>query len=152
MVTSEEEHARLNYELAVYREQVALIKRETERISLTTIDLSNALTTVENFKEKEEQKSMLVPIGGGAMIKGAMSNTRILVPIGAEYLMEMEREDAVKELKKRIDATKKAVEKLTAEFNKIAGKLREATVQLRKLQTEAKMSERVDENIREDYI
>jgi len=152
MATPEEEQAKLNYELAVYKEQVALIKRETERISLTTIDLSNALTTVENFKKKGEEKPMLVPIGGGAMIKGSMSDTKILVPIGAEYLMEMEREDAIKELQKRIDATKKAVEKLTSEFNKIAEKLRETTGHLKKLQTESKLSERVDENIREDYI
>jgi prefoldin alpha subunit len=152
MVATEQERAQLNYELAVYKEQIALIKRETERISLTTVDLTNALNTVENLTEADAQKAMLVPIGGGAMLKGSMTDTRILVPIGSEYVVEMTREEAMREIEKRIEATKKAVEKLTEEFNKVANKLREASVTLDKVQSQSELSDRVDENIREDYI
>lgn len=152
MTATEQERAQLNYELAVYKEQIALIKRETERISLTTVDLTNALNTMENLTEADAKKAVLVPIGGGAMLKGSMTDTRILVPIGSEYVVEMGRDDAVREIEKRIEATKKAVEKLSEEFNKVADRLREASVTLSRIESESELSERVDENIREDYI
>ncbi len=148
MPTLEETQAQLNYEVAVYREQIAMIKRETERISLTTVDLTNALRTVENIGKDK----VLIPIGGGAMVRGSVTETMILVPIGANYMVDMERKDAISELKKRIEATKKAVEKLTEEFDKIAKKLRNVSAQLQQIRRQSRISERVEENIREDYI
>ncbi len=138
----------LNYELAVYREQIAMIKRETERVSLTTIDLTNALKTVESLQGGEA----LIPIGGGALARGAISNTMVLVPIGAEYLLEMDKDMAADEMKRRIDATRKAVEKLNVEFNRIASKLREVSGQLQKIEVQDQINQRVEGNIREDYI
>ena len=64
MASIDEDRTQLTYELAVYKEQISLIKQETERISLTSVDLSNALSTMENFKGEEEK--VLVPIGGGS--------------------------------------------------------------------------------------
>jgi prefoldin alpha subunit len=148
MATPEETQAQLNYELAIYREQIAMIKRETERVSLTTIDLTNALKTVESLSTD----NVLIPIGGGTLIKGQVSQTKVLVPIGAEYLLEMGKDEAGVEIRRRIEATKKAVEKLTEEFNRIASKLREASGQLQRMQTQTQISDRVEENIREDYI
>jgi prefoldin alpha subunit len=138
----------LNYELAVYREQVAMIKRETERVSLTTIDLTNALKTVENLQSGEA----LIPIGGGALARGTVSNTMVLVPIGAEYLLEMDKDMAADEMRRRIDATRKAIEKLNIEFNRIVGKLREVSGQLQRIEVQDQLNQRVDSNIREDYI
>jgi prefoldin alpha subunit len=148
MPTAEEIGAQLNYELAIYREQIAMIKRETERVSLTTIDLTNALKTAENLSPEE----ILIPIGGGALARGQVSNTKILVPIGGEYMKEMTKEEAVGEIKRRIDATRKAVEKLNEEFNKIARKLQEVAGQLQTIQSQSQLSQRVDGNIRDDYI
>lgn len=138
----------LSYELAVYREQIAMIKRETERVSLTTIDLGNALRTVDSLQAERA----LIPIGGGALVRGDISQTIVLVPIGAEYLVEMDKAAAGEEMRRRIEATKKAVEKLNEEFNRIASKLREATGQLQRMETATQINQRVDGNIREDYI
>ncbi|MBU0591245.1 prefoldin subunit alpha [Candidatus Micrarchaeota archaeon] len=143
----EETQLRLNYELSLYREQISMIKRETERISLTTIDLTNALKTVENMK----QDKVMIPIGGGALILGTITDDNVLVPIGAQYLTEMNRETAVTEMNRRIDATKQAVEKLTVEFDKIVKKLKVVSAQLMEIQNQSKLSRTVDDNIREDY-
>lgn len=145
---NEATQAQLSYELAIYREQIAMIKRETERISLTTIDLGNALRTVENMKADR----VLIPIGGGAMVKGTFAETNVLVPVGAQYLVDMSREDAETEFKRRIEATRNAVERLNDEFNRIASKLREVSAQLQQMQLESKLSDRVEGNIRDDYI
>jgi prefoldin alpha subunit len=138
----------LSYELAVYREQIAMIKRESERVSLTTIDLGNALRTVESISAE----AALIPIGGGAFVRGNIANTQVLVPIGAEYLVEMDKDSAGVELRRRIDATKKAVEKLNEEFNRIASKLREVSGQLQRMETQSQINQRVEGNIRDDYI
>lgn len=148
MSQAEDTQAQLSYELAVYREQIAMIKRETERVSLTTMDLTNALRSIESLSAEKA----LVPIGGGAMVKAHISEEKVLVPIGAEYLLEMEKDDAKQEINRRIEATKKAVEKLTEEFNRIAGKLREVSGQLQRMQAQSRLSDRIEDNIREDYI
>ena len=118
--------AQLRYEMAVYREQITMLRRETERVGLTTIDLTNALTTVESLSESQ----VLVPIGGGVLVRGKVSSTNVLMPIGSGYLAEMKKEGAQLELNRRIDATKRAVEKLTDEFNKINNRLREISNQV----------------------
>jgi prefoldin alpha subunit len=139
--------ARLSYELAVYREQVSLLKKETDRITLTTMDLNNALRTVEGLGPEE----VLVPIGGGAMIRGKVGNSKVLVPIGAGYIMEMDKDGAKSEFEKRIEATKKAIERLNTEYTKVLQRLQEVTGQLRELQTSATIDQQVEENISEDY-
>jgi prefoldin alpha subunit len=148
MPSPEETQMALNYELAVYREQIAMIKRETERVSLTTIDLSNALRTAEGMG----MEKVLIPIGGGALAKGTIGETKILVPIGGEYLVEMEKGLAVEEMKRRIDATRKAVERLNEEFTKIAGKVQDVSMQLQAMQQQNRLNQQVDSNIREDYV
>lgn len=148
MASLEETQAQLNYELAIYREQIQMIKRETERISLTTVDLTNALKAVENL----EKEKVLIPIGGGALVRGAVEEVKVLVPIGSQYMLEMEKENAKHELERRVEATKRAVTKLTEEFDKITKKLKTTASQLQQLESQSRINERVDENIREDYI
>ena len=147
MPSLEETKLQLNYELSVYREQISMIKRETERISLTSIDLNNALKAAENMRKDHA----FVPIGGGAMIKTDITQSDIMVPIGGQYMVEMNKEEAASEIKKRIEATKKAVERLTEEFDKIASKLKSVSAQLKQIQLQTELSQRVDDNIREDY-
>jgi len=148
MTSLEETQSQLNYEVAVYREQLNMLKRETERISLTTLDLSNALRTVESLGAMQ----VMMPIGGGALVRGKTTDTRVLMPIGAEYLVEMEKERAISELERRIEATKKALEKLNAEFGNVMTKLRDVSGRLDDLQTQVQISTRADENIKDDYI
>lgn len=148
MGKAEETQAALGYELAIYREQIAMIKRETERVSLTTIDLANALRTVEDMATEK----VLIPIGGGALVKGSVNEMKVLVPIGAEYVVEMEKGEAESEIKRRVEVTRNAVEKLNEEFGKIVRKMQEITSQLQQLQSQSRISEQVEGNIHEDYI
>jgi prefoldin alpha subunit len=148
MPTTEEMQTQLNYEVAVYREQLSMLKRETERVSLTTMDLANALHTVEGLGPEK----VLMPIGGGAMIKGTVSQTNVLIPIGAEYLLDMTKEQAVVELNRRMEATKKAVERLNEEFGKIMNRLQEVSGQLEQMESQTRISERGEESMKEDYL
>ncbi|MDO8553285.1 MAG: prefoldin subunit alpha [Candidatus Micrarchaeota archaeon] len=138
----------LSYEVAVYREQLRLLQKEVERINSTTYDLSNASNTAENLKSED----ILVQIGGGSYVRANVYSTKILVPVGANYLIEMESKEASVEIKKRIDATKNAIVKLNEEFEKIAAKLQESGSRLRNVQMQQSLNKRVDDNIGEDYV
>ncbi len=143
-----EMYAQLSYQVAMYRQQMEVIKRETERINMTAIEISNAIKAIERIKEEKA----LIPIGGGALVKGRIEDPKILVPVGAQYLVEMEKEDAHSELKTRLEATNKAVVKLTEEFNKLLAKLEEVSTQLREVERRMELDQKVEENLREDYI
>jgi prefoldin alpha subunit len=136
------------YEVALYRQQLGMLQKEMERVSLTTIDLNNALSTVK----KLEQKETIVPIGGGTYVKAAITDTKVIVPIGAQYLREMDQKDAIAEIERRQEATKRAIVKLETEFKKIATKFQQVSSQLKDMEARAKISKRVDDNIGEDYI
>ncbi|MFH1394239.1 MAG: prefoldin subunit alpha [Candidatus Micrarchaeota archaeon] len=143
-----EAQTRMMYEVALYREQLGMLQKEMERVSLTAVDLNNALKTVENI----DAKDVMVPVGGGTFMKASVKDVKLVVPIGAQYLREMGRDEALAELARRREATKKAIERLEVEFKKIAGKFQQVSGQLKDLEARAKISQRVDENIGEDYI
>ncbi len=148
MVNGNEAQTRVMYEVALYRQQLGMLQKEMERVSLTTIDLNNALSTVK----KLEQKDTIVPIGGGTYIKASITDTKVIVPIGAQYLREMDQKGAIAEIERRQEATKKAIVRLENEFKKIAMKFQQVSAQLKEMEARAKISKRVDDNIGEDYI
>jgi prefoldin alpha subunit len=148
MTKLEDARAKMSYEVAIYKEQLNLLRKEMERISLTTLDISNAITAVT----KLEKKPMLVPVGGGSYIKSTVTDLNIFVPIGADYVVEMGKEEASTELHKRIDATKDAVAKLNEEFEKINKKMGEVGTKLKDVEAQLKISQRVEEGVRDDYI
>jgi len=142
------EATKLMYEVALYREQLNMLQKEMERVSLTAVDLNNAIKTVENIDEKD----MMIPIGGGSFMKATVTDATLVVPVGAQYLRDMKKDDALSELQRRREATKKAIEKLEAEFKKIAAKFQQVSGQLKNMEARAKISKTVDENLGEDYI
>lgn len=148
MPALEDERVRMSYEVAIYREQLTMLRREMERISLSAMDMGNALQSVE----KLDKRQVLVPIGGGVFVKSMVTDTKLLVPIGAEFVTEMEKEDAAREIKRRIDATNQAISKLNEEFDKINKKLKDVGNKLREAEQSIKLSQRVEEGVKEDYI
>ncbi|GEM_PF-681188 len=144
----EEDYAKLAYETKIYRKQLTILQREIERITLTSIDLTNALNTVEGIKKGEA----LVPIGGGSFAKAQISDVNILVPVGGGYLIEMDKKNAEDRMKNRIEATKTAVQRLSQEFGSISARLEEVTAQLKELEKRIAIEHRVEEETREDYL
>jgi prefoldin alpha subunit len=148
MASLEENRVRMNYEVAIYREQLAMLRREMERVSLTTMDLSSAAQAVNGLKAEQ----ILVPIGGGVFVRGEVKDTRVIVPIGAEFAVDMEKGEAEVELQRRVEATRQAVTKLNEEFEKINKKLREVTFNLQDVDQQLRLSKQVEAGVKEDYI
>lgn len=143
-----EAEIRLSYETAVYREQLKLLQGEVERVTLTTLDLENAVKTLENLKAEDA----IVPVGGGTFIKANIYSTHAIVPVGAGYFVEMGREQGILEMKKRVESTKKAIDRLREEFEKISKKLQEMNMNLRNMRAASAINKRVEENEQVDYI
>ncbi|MDD5337560.1 MAG: prefoldin subunit alpha [Candidatus ainarchaeum sp.] len=114
---------RMVYEARVYSEQIRLLQNEAERINMTAMELESSLAAVEALREEQ----IFVPLGAGAMVSSRITSTEVLVPIGAGYMIGMKKYEAVEEIKKRMQSTQGAIEKLRAEFDKINAKLYEVS-------------------------
>jgi len=143
-----DEQQRLAYETAVYREQLNLLHREIDRITLAMLDLTNAVKTTDKLTSGDS----LVPIGGGAFARAVLSSNTLLVPIGASYVIEVKKEAAGLELKKRVESTEKALQRLNTEVVSISQKFQEANTKLRDIQSQNAINRAAEDNIREDYI
>ena len=130
-VSPDELKAKLSYEVAVYKQQLALIQKEVEQISKTTSELMNTINTIENLDSNE----VLYTLGGGCFMKGKIEDSsKVLISIGAGYFVYLSKNEAVRELNRRKDAAKVASEKLIQEFNKINSKLTSSAHELKKVQ------------------
>jgi len=143
----EEMYARIAYEIRLYRKQLSILQKEIERVTLTSLDLTNAMRTIESIKGGEN----LVPIGGGSYVRGEIKEDKVMVPIGGGYITEMTPSEAGEKIKNRIELTKTAIKRLTEEFGKISGKLEIVSAQLRELEKRIVIDRRVEESVGEDY-
>lgn len=143
----EEDYARLAYEMKIYRKQLTILQREIERITLTSMDMTNGMMTVGALEKREA----FIPIGGGTFVKGHITDDRIILSIGGGYLVEMDKKTANEKIKSRIEATKVAVNRLSQEFGGISSKLEEASTQIRELEKRIIIDKQVEEGANEDY-
>jgi prefoldin alpha subunit len=109
----------MEYEAKVYSEQLRLLQNEIERISMTALELSASAKALSSPMEGDA----LVPIGAGSLIRAKVDGAEVLLPIGAGYMIAMKKHEAVDELKRRMNSTEAAVEKLKSEFHKTNDKL-----------------------------
>jgi prefoldin alpha subunit len=96
-------------------QQKAYLEKEMERMMLSMLDLNNALSTVKSMKDE----SGLVPVGGGAFIRATFEGKKVLVPVGANYIIEYNADEAQEEIGRRIKMAEKAVQNLRGEMKKI---------------------------------
>jgi len=144
----EEAYARLSYEVRLYKSQLSLLQKEIEKITLTTMDLNNAVRTVESVNTGEA----LIPIGGGSFISGETKSTNVLLSVGSGYLIETEKDVALEKLKRRGEMTKGALDQLSKEFTKISAKLDATSKQIKEVERNIMISRRTNDAARDDYV
>lgn len=126
----DEKSQQLAYESYFHRQKITSLKGEMERITLTMLDLSNASKTIESLTTADS----LVPIGGNAFIETKISSDQIIVPIGGGYSLKMDRKSAKEEIDRRVESTKKIIEKLQAEYEKSMSTLNQVESEIRAMQ------------------
>ncbi len=79
------------------------LKEELERVNKVMVELSKAELALSNVKEGDE---LLVPIGSNVLGKVKLVADTFLIPVGAGYYVEVEKDKAVEEVKRSISQTK----------------------------------------------
>jgi len=148
MEKTEELYAQLSYEVRLYKNQLALLQKEIEKLTLTTLDSTNASHTIESI----EQGDVLVPIGSGSFVKGIITSKNVLLGIGGGYVIEVDKETAAGKIKQREAAAREAINRLSQEYSRIAAKLDGARKQLQEIEMQVIRKQRGEESVREDYV
>ena len=103
----------LMYYANAYLGQLKKIEEDMVKISNMAMELELTKEGIDKLGEN------FLPIGGGMLVKAKVEENRILVPIGLNYFMYMNKEDAKKEIDKRIEAAKKSIERLKKDHQSI---------------------------------
>ena len=110
-------------------QQRQMVEMEMERLMLSLVDLSNSLKTVKSLGDEE----VLVPIGGGALVRAKFTTKKAFIPIGAGYTAEYGLENATAEIDKRTKLTEKAIQTLRGELKKLDEEFRKLEQAYRKI-------------------
>ncbi|MCP4647669.1 MAG: prefoldin subunit alpha [bacterium] len=114
----------------LYSQQKQAIERELEKLMVSLMELNNSILTIKELKPSEG----LVPIGGGAFVKGKLEGDKVIIPIGSGYSQEYTIKEASAEVSKRIELTEKAVKRMKDELGKVDNEMARLESEFRKLQ------------------
>ncbi len=107
------------YYANAYLGQLKKIEEDIVKINNLALELELTKEAIDKLGEN------FLPIGGGMLVRAKVESKKVLVPIGLNYFMYMNKEDAKKEIDKRIDAAKKSIERLKKDYENIKSILNE---------------------------
>ncbi|NJF24097.1 prefoldin subunit alpha [Thermococcus sp. Bubb.Bath] len=121
-----EELEKLAYEYQLLQAQAQLLAQNLELLTVGKNEFEAAKATVEALKKEGRQSEILVPIGAGSFLKGALTDTeRAIVSVGAGYAVEKNLGDAVEYFEARINEYSEAITKTRAALGELENKLQE---------------------------
>ncbi len=118
--------------LAEYQELRKALEILTAEVETRKLELNELNTAIEELKELKESVESLVPLGP-VYVKATLSN-RVVVPIGSNYLVTMNPEEARERLVQRKTDLEKALKELEKRMTEVINKISSIESQLSKLQ------------------
>ena len=114
-------------DLVALRNTYQVLLEEVNRLTLVYTDLNRSIETLETFKklkEKGETAPVMVPVGGFlSVIMDGIRVDKVAVQVGAGIYVEMPPEEALEELKKRLEEVKENILKMQVELRQIEAQL-----------------------------
>ena len=121
-----DELEKLAYEYQLLQAQAQLLAQNLELLTVGKNEFEAAKATVEALKKEGKQSEILVPIGAGSFLKGALTDTeRAIVSVGAGYAMEKSLDDAVEYFARRINEYSEAITRTQEALGELEKKLQE---------------------------
>ena len=109
--------------LEAYKEQLETIETQSTYLQALINEYAKANITMENLGKGKKDADLLLPIGGGTFIFAkSADNTKVLVSIGADIVIEKTVEDATKIIDGRIQELQENLSKLNDVANQIQQK------------------------------
>jgi len=114
------------------------LQQRLQQVLAAVSELRMAQKSLGDLKEVESGTNLLVPVGGGAFVNAEMGGIdNVVVGIGASVSVEMEYEDAVKDVNDRLSEMEKAQASIEEQLGQI----------LAQLETHQSMAERLSAEI-----
>ncbi len=113
--------------LVALRNTYQVLLEEVNRLTLIYTDLNRSIETLETFKKLKEREGttpIMVPVGSFlSMIMSGIRMDKVAVQVGAGIYVEMSPEEALEELKKRLEEVKDNILKMQVELRQIEAQL-----------------------------
>lgn len=105
----EEQMRKLAMELQMMQGSAETLQQRLQILQSAISDLRVAAASLGALKESEEGAPILVPTGGGAFVNANLGDlSKVIVGIGADVSIEMDLEEAEKNVSGRLEEVEKA--------------------------------------------
>ena len=122
-----------------YKEQLNSLQNQYSYLQAAVADYLKAKLTLEHMQKTEEGTEILIPIGGNSYINASMRNTsKILVDVGANVVMDMTIDSAIKKINDRIEKLQESQEKISTLTQKLESEATEISYKAQQLMSEEK--------------
>jgi len=118
----------LTTEIEQLQNQVNAHNQNLELLSMSVQEMRQTVETLEELKNTEPGREVLLPLGTGSFLKSTLKqNDRVIIGIGAGFSVEKEIDEAKAIVDKRIQETDSAVQQTRERIAEISGRLEELT-------------------------
>jgi len=98
-----------------YKQQLETIDLQLQYLQSTLAEYQRAKLTVEQLHDIDENSDVLIPVGAGTFINGALKSTsNILIGVGAGIVVEKTVDEAVAKLDDRMKRIQENLEKMAS--------------------------------------
>lgn len=142
MEEKQNELRRLTAEIELLQNQATVHNQNLELLTVSLAEMRQTVETLEQIKNTEEGREILMPLGTGSFIKSTLKqNDRVIIGIGAGFSIEKEIDEAKAIVDKRIQEMESAVQQTRERVAEISGRLEDATPRWQKLYKELSESQ-----------
>ncbi len=100
------------------------LQQRLQAVFSSVSELKLAKQSLGDLKDIESGSNLLVPVGGAAFIKASLGDVdKVVVGIGADVSLEMEYDDAVKDVDERLQEMEKAQTSIEQQLGQIMAQL-----------------------------
>ena len=111
-------------EMRMMEGTVNTLQQRLQVVLASVSELRLAKQSLGGLKDIESGSNLLVPVGGAAFIKANLGNVdKVVVGIGADVSLEMEYDDAVKDVDERLQEMEKAQTSIEQQLGQIMAQL-----------------------------
>ncbi len=111
-----------------YRDQNNQLYAQLNLVSASINEHMIARETIKRYKDTEQGSEALIPIGGNVYVKASVSaDKKVILGIGASYMMEKSIDECIDSLNSRISALENGRDRLSENINVLESRIKELT-------------------------
>lgn len=122
--SQEEQYRKLYVELQMMQGSAETLQQRLQMLQSATADLRVAEESLKGLKDAEEGAPILVPTGGGTFVNANLGDlSNVIVGIGADVSIDMDLEEAEKNVSDRLEEVEKASRSVQQQLEQILAQM-----------------------------